>query len=118
MATADIKVHTEAHHDDHDHEHEHHGNFWTNYVFCQDHKVIAKQFLITGMAWALIGGVLSVIFRLQLGFPDASLEWLRPPLGEVVRVVEEFQHRRTQRLLGGGSQRLGNPLDAELGVGL
>lgn len=81
MATADIKVHTEAHHDDHGHDHEHHGNFWTNYIFCQDHKVIAKQFLITGMAWALIGGILSVIFRLQLGFPDASLEWLRPVLG-------------------------------------
>ncbi len=81
MATADIKVQAEAHHDDHDHEHEHHGNFWTDYIFCQDHKVIAKQFLITGMAWALIGGILSVIFRLQLGFPDASLEWLRPVLG-------------------------------------
>ncbi len=81
MATADIKVHTEAHHDDHGHDHEHHGNFWTNYIFCQDHKVIAKQFLITGMAWALIGGILSVIFRLQLGFPEASLEWLRPVLG-------------------------------------
>src|SRR6476659_5637765 len=63
------------------HSHAHHGNFWTNYVFSEDHKVIAKQFLITGMAWALIGGVLSVIFRLQLGFPDAKLEWLRPLLG-------------------------------------
>ena len=60
MATADLHVKTDAHHDDHDHEHEHHGNFWTNYVFSQDHKVIAKQFLITGMAWALIGGILSV----------------------------------------------------------
>ena len=81
MATVDIHAHTEVnHHDDHD-DHGHHGNFWTNYIFCQDHKVIAKQFLITGMAWALIGGVLSVIFRLQLGFPEANLEWLRPVLG-------------------------------------
>ncbi|HBK89011.1 MAG TPA: cytochrome c oxidase subunit I, partial [Cyclobacteriaceae bacterium] len=81
MATVDIHAHTEVnHHDDHD-DHGHHGNFWTNYIFCQDHKVIAKQFLITGMAWALIGGILSVIFRLQLGFPEANLEWLRPVLG-------------------------------------
>jgi len=86
MATADIKVHTETHHDDHGHDHEHHGNFWTNYVFSEDHKVIAKQFLITGMAWALIGGTLSVIFRLQLGFPEASLEWLRPVLGGWITV--------------------------------
>ena len=81
MATIDIQANTEVHHHDDHEEHDHHGNFWTSYIFCQDHKVIAKQFLITGMAWALIGGILSVIFRLQLGFPDAKLEWLRPLLG-------------------------------------
>ncbi|MBS1545076.1 MAG: cbb3-type cytochrome c oxidase subunit I [Bacteroidetes bacterium] len=83
MATIDTHIPADVQHGDHehDHEHEHHGNFWTNYIFSQDHKVIAKQFLITGMAWALIGGTLSVIFRLQLGFPDANLEWLRPLLG-------------------------------------
>ena len=84
MATTDIHIHHDVHHhDDHDHEHEHHeGNFWTNYVFSQDHKVIAKQFLITGIFWALLGGILSVIFRLQLGFPDMNLDWLKPVLGE------------------------------------
>jgi cytochrome c oxidase subunit I len=81
MATTHTDTHAAVHHDDHAHEHEHHGNFWTNYIFCQDHKVIAKQFLFTGMAWALLGGIFSVLFRLQLGFPDASLEWLRPVLG-------------------------------------
>ena len=60
-----------------DHAHEHHGNFITNYIFSTDHKVIAKQYLITGIVWALIGGGLSLIFRLQLGFPNAQLEWLR-----------------------------------------
>ncbi len=81
MATVDIHVKSEVHHHDDHEDHEHHGNFWTNYIFCQDHKVIGKQFLLTGMAWALIGGLLSVIFRLQLGFPEANLEWLRPILG-------------------------------------
>ncbi len=69
-----------AHHDDHEHEH-HEGNFWTTYIFSQDHKVIAKQFLITGIFWALIGGTLSIIFRLQLGFPNADISWLKPILG-------------------------------------
>lgn len=84
MATTDIHVHPGVHHhDDHGHDHEHHeGNFWTTYVFSEDHKVIAKQFLITGILWALLGGMLSLVFRLQLGFPDANLEWLRPFLGE------------------------------------
>src|SRR5687768_4020627 len=83
MATTDIHVHHGVHHhDDHEHEHEHHeGNFWTKYVFSEDHKVIGKQFLITGIFWALMGGTLSILFRLQLGFPEANLEWLRPVLG-------------------------------------
>jgi cytochrome c oxidase subunit 1 len=65
-----------------DHVHEHHGNFITNYIFSTDHKIIAKQYLISGIFWALIGGGLSLIFRLQLGFPEAQLEWLRPLLGK------------------------------------
>ncbi|PWJ42649.1 cytochrome c oxidase subunit I [Sediminitomix flava] len=82
MATAELNVQNEAEmHDVHEH-HESHGNFWTNYVFSLDHKVIAKQFLISGIFWALIGGGLSLIFRLQLGFPEASLEFLRPILGD------------------------------------
>src|SRR5688500_4146691 len=81
MATTDTHI-PHHHHDDHDHEHEHHeGNFWTKYIFSQDRKVIAKQFLITGIMWALLGGILSVIFRLQLGFPDMNLDWLKPVLG-------------------------------------
>ena len=58
-------------HDDHGH-HEHHDTFLTKYVFSQDHKMIAKQFLITGVVWAVLGGLMSVLFRLQLGYPDAS----------------------------------------------
>ncbi len=82
MATAAAHTHAEthAHHDEHEHEH-HHGNFWTTYIFSEDHKVIAKQFLLLGMFWALIGGLLSVLFRIQLGFPEADLSWLRPFLG-------------------------------------
>ncbi|WP_026967832.1 cytochrome c oxidase subunit I [Algoriphagus terrigena] len=79
MATASV-AHHDAAHDDH-HDHEHHDNFITKYIFTQDHKMIGKQFLVTGMFWALIGGFLSVLFRLQLGFPDLSLEFLRPLLG-------------------------------------
>ncbi|GAC1374831.1 MAG: cbb3-type cytochrome c oxidase subunit I [Hymenobacter sp.] len=51
------------------------------YVFSQDHKTIAKQYLLTGMAWALVAGTLSTLLRLQLGWPEGSLAWLRPVLG-------------------------------------
>lgn len=72
--------------DDHFHDH-HHGdkyqsNFITTYIFSMDHKMIAKQFLITGIFWAIIGAAMSIIFRLQLGFPEENYAWLRPLLGK------------------------------------
>ncbi|SHM55163.1 cbb3-type cytochrome c oxidase subunit I [Chitinophaga sp. CF418] len=73
-------VHAHDHgHDEHDHHHE--GNFFSKYVFSLDHKTIAKQFLITGIIWAIIGAFFSVLFRLQLGFPDATFPWLESILG-------------------------------------
>ncbi len=71
-------VHDEAHEV---HEHHHHETFITKYVFSQDHKMISKQFLITGMIWAIIGGLFSVIFRLQLGYPESTFPWLEDFLG-------------------------------------
>ena len=78
--------------DDHFHDH-HHGdkyqaNFISTYIFSQDHKMIAKQFLITGMFWAIIGGLMSLVFRMQLGFPEESLAWLKPVLGKWIEVNE------------------------------
>ncbi len=76
-----VGVSHEAHHEGH-HHHDHHDSFLSKYVFSQDHKVIAKQFLITGIFWAVIGGFFSVVFRLQIGFPDAKFPWLETLLGE------------------------------------
>ncbi len=61
--------------------HHHKETFITKYVFSQDHKMIARQFLITGMIWAVLGGLMSVLFRLQLGYPDATFPWLEDLLG-------------------------------------
>lgn len=74
----------DIHHDGHDghHEHHHHETFISKYVFSMDHKMIAKQFLITGMVWAVLGGLMSVLFRLQLGYPDTKFMWLQDVLGK------------------------------------
>lgn len=72
---------TGTHDAGHAHEHHHHESFITKYVFSQDHKMIAKQFLITGMVWAIVGGLFSVIFRLQLGYPESTFPWLEDFLG-------------------------------------
>jgi cytochrome c oxidase subunit 1 len=72
-------------HDEHLHHDEHHEqSFLTKYIFSQDHKVIAKQFLITGIFWAILGGALSSLFRIQLGWPESTMSWLTPVLGKWV----------------------------------
>ena len=51
-------------------EHGHHEeNFFSKYVFSMDHKMIAKQFLITGITMGVIGMIMSVLFRIQLSYP-------------------------------------------------
>ena len=79
--------------DDHFHEH-HHGdkyqsNFISTYIFSMDHKIIARQFLITGIFWAVIGALMSLVFRLQLGFPEESLAWIKPLLGKWIEIDAE-----------------------------
>ncbi len=64
------------------HAHHHKESFITKYIFSQDHKTIGKQFLITGIVWAIIGGLFSVLFRLQLGFPDQSFPILETVFGK------------------------------------
>jgi cytochrome c oxidase subunit I len=76
---AEIEVHN---HDAHAHEEHHELGFIRKYIFSEDHKVIAKQYLISGIIWAVIGGLMSVVFRMQLGFPDMDMTWLKPILGE------------------------------------
>jgi len=78
-ATVDHGVHSAHGHDDHAH---HESSWLETYVFCQDHKTIAKQFLITGMFWGVVGGLLSVIFRMQLGWPNETFPVLETFLGK------------------------------------
>src|SRR4051812_33675992 len=80
----DVIVSHDTHNGDHE-VHHHKETFITKYVFSQDHKIIAKQFLITGMIWAIIGGLMSVLFRLQLGYPDQTFPWLEDILGNWAR---------------------------------
>jgi len=47
-----------------------HAKTWLGkYVFCQDAKVIAIQYSVTAIAIGLVALVLSLLMRLQLGFP-------------------------------------------------
>lgn len=69
---------------EHDHEHDHHdkGNFFTKYVFSLDHKMIAKQYLITGIIMGIVGVAMSLLFRMQIAWPDESFKIFNWLLGD------------------------------------
>jgi cytochrome c oxidase subunit 1 len=72
----DTHVGEQVHHSGHDGGHHHTETFITKYIFSLDHKTIGKQFLFLGMFWAIIGGAMSVLFRVQLGWPDETFPLL------------------------------------------
>lgn len=61
---ADIHAH------DAGHGHHHKQTFITKYIFSQDHKMIAKQYLITGTLMGIVGVIMSLMFRIQIAWPE------------------------------------------------
>ncbi len=53
--------------------HGEHEGFVKKYLFSTDHKMIAKQYLFTGMFMALIGAFMVYAFRVQLAFPGSHV---------------------------------------------
>ena len=54
-----------------DHGHHHKETFITKYIFSQDHKMIAKQYLITGVLFmGILGILMSLLMRLQIAWPE------------------------------------------------
>ena len=66
----------------HEEEHHHHEPFITKYLFSYDHKMIAKQFLITGTFMAFVGMIMSLLFRVQLAWPGEGFPILNFFLGD------------------------------------
>ncbi|RTY76640.1 cytochrome c oxidase subunit I [Flavobacterium sp. GSP27] len=67
---------------DHEHEHHHKDTFITKYIFSIDHKMIAKQYLITGIIMGIIGVGMSMLFRMQLAWPEESFRIFNILLGD------------------------------------
>ncbi len=67
--TAQANIDSHAHDDAH---HHHEPTFIEKYIFSTDHKMIAKQYLITGLIMGFIGIAMSLLFRMQLAWPEQS----------------------------------------------
>ena len=63
------------------HEHGHHpaghghaeANWFIKYLWSTDHKVIALQYMFTGMFMAMIAGFMAYVFRMQLAYPGSNV---------------------------------------------
>jgi len=55
---------------------EHETPFIRKYIFSEDHKVIGIQFLFVSLLFMIVGGLLAMLVRWKLGFPDQPV-----PLG-------------------------------------
>ena len=55
--------------------HAHHPelSFFRKYIWSEDHKTIALQYLFTSLFFLLVGGSLAMGVRFQLGFPGAPV---------------------------------------------
>ncbi len=58
--------------------HEAHGHheemsFWSKYVFSTDHKMIAMQYMVTGMAMGMVAAFFSYVFRMEMAFPNREI---------------------------------------------
>ena len=75
---ADSAVAT-AGHDVHAH---HELGFWRTYIFSTDHKMIGRQFLFLGLFMLIIGGLLAMMMRWQLAWPETAVPgmgWVPEP---------------------------------------
>ncbi len=75
-----MSAHANEHSEDHGHHHKE--TFVTKYIFSQDHKMIAKQYLITGLIMGAIGIAMSILFRMQLAWPGKSFPIFEALLGK------------------------------------
>ncbi len=52
-------------------------SFISHYIFSLDHKMIGRQFLFVGLLMLMIGGILAMLVRWQLAWPETPVPGLR-----------------------------------------
>jgi cytochrome c oxidase subunit I len=81
--TANPTIDSHTHHDEHGHhDHHHKQSFISKYIFSTDHKMISKQYLITGIIMGCFGMGMSLLFRMQLAWPDETFPLFESLLGK------------------------------------
>jgi cytochrome c oxidase subunit 1 len=72
MATAEATMGGMAH------AHHEEQSFIRSYIFATDHKIIGIQFLFASLFFLLVGGIMALLIRWQLGFPGQAVPFGDP----------------------------------------
>ncbi len=83
MSASSATAHAHVEHAGH-----HELGFVRTYIFSTDHKMIARQFLFLGLFMMIIGGLLALVVRWQLAWPETPVPGLGPILTETGGILE------------------------------
>ena len=82
MSAPTATAHAHTAHDHHD------PGFVRTYVFSTDHKMIARQFLFLGLIMMVLGGILALLVRWQLAWPETAIPGMSVFLPETGGILE------------------------------
>ena len=86
--------------DSHEEHHHHKETFISKWIFSQDHKMIAKQYFVTGViVMGIIGVLMSLLFRIQLGWPEESFQVFKIFLGAKLKLSLIFLFNQLKKTL-------------------
>ncbi|MFN5867155.1 MAG: cbb3-type cytochrome c oxidase subunit I [Candidatus Kapaibacterium sp.] len=60
-------------HAHHGHGHHQEPSFIRKYIFSNDHKTIAKQFMVTTLFFLMVGGLAALLIRWKIAYPDQAV---------------------------------------------
>src|SRR6266404_1730507 len=83
MSASSATAHAHVEHAGH-----HELGFVRTYIFSTDHKMIARQFLFMGLMMMVLGGLLALIVRWQLAWPETAVPGLGMILKETGGILE------------------------------
>src|SRR5207247_1391585 len=87
MSATSATTHAHVQHAGH-----HELGFVRTYIFSTDHKMIARQFLFLGLFMMIIGGLLALVVRWQLAWPETAVPGLGVILTETGGILEPSQY--------------------------
>jgi len=69
--------------------------FIRKYVFSLDHNIVGLQYLFTALAMAIFGGLLSMLMRLQLGWPSKTPAMMADILPNMYLLIKDASGHAT-----------------------